>query len=114
MTRRCKHILNGSPADVIRITFAQLAREAICFLTVTRLAKCHRGFVQRARSDGWIVIKQGYSFKSFAGVIEIPALELDFTGEQARFRIHATLGLEHHNFFGDLLRLILKANHRVA
>ena len=61
MTRRCTHILNGSPADVIRITFAQLVREAVCFLGVTRLAKCHRSFVQRARSDGWIVIKQGDS-----------------------------------------------------
>ena len=106
MTRRCTHILNGSPADVIRITFAQLAREAVCFLGVTRLAKCHRGFVQRARSDGWIVVKQGDAFKSFAGVIEVPALELDFTGEQARFRVHAALGLQHHDFFSDLLRLI--------
>ena len=63
-----------SPADVIRITFVQLAREAVCFLGVTRLAKCDRGFVQRARSDGWIVIKQGDSLKSFASVIEVPAL----------------------------------------
>src|SRR5881394_3564881 len=106
MTRCCTHILRCSPADVIRITFAQLAREAVCFLGVTRLAKCHRGFVQRARSNGWIVIKQGDSLESFASVIEVPALELDFTGEQARFRVHAALGLEHYNFFGNLLRLI--------
>src|SRR4029077_12048171 len=64
----------GSPADVIRITFAQFARKAVCFLGVTRLAKCHRGFVQRARSDGRIVVKQGDAFESFAGVSEVPAL----------------------------------------
>ena len=63
-----------SPADVIRITFAQLAREAVCFLGVTRLAKCDRGFVQRARSDGWIVITQSDSLESFAGISEVPAL----------------------------------------
>src|SRR5207247_1223171 len=99
-------VLRCSPADVIRITFAQLAREAVCFLGVTRLAKCHRGFVQRARSDGWIVIKQSDAFESFAGVIEVPALELDFAREQARFSVHAALGLEHHDFFGNLLRLV--------
>ena len=93
-------------ADVIRITFAQLTREAVCFLGVTRLAKCHRGFVQRARSDGWIVVKQGDAFESFAGVIELSALQLNFAREQARFRVYAALGLQDHDFFSDLLRLI--------
>src|SRR6266404_1310757 len=106
MVNGCQVVLRCSPADVIRITFAQLVREAVCFLSVTRLAKCHRGFVQRARSDGWIVIKQGDSLKSFAGVIEMPALELDFAGEQARFRVYAALGLERHDFLCDLLRLV--------
>src|SRR5215211_4902675 len=57
-----RHSLLHSPANVIRVTFAQLAREAVCFPRITRLAKCHGGFVQRARSDGWIVIKQGDAF----------------------------------------------------
>src|SRR4029077_14794962 len=98
--------MNSSPADVIRITFAQLAREAVCFLGVTRLAKCHRGFVQRARSDGWIVIKQGDSLKSFASVIEIPTHELNLAREQARFCVYAALGLQHHDFFRDLLGVV--------
>jgi hypothetical protein len=70
------------------------------------LAKGYRGFVQRARSDGRIVVKQSDAFESFAGVIEVPALELDFTCEQARFRVHAALGLQHHDFFGNLLRIV--------
>ena len=99
-------ILNGSPANVIRVTFAQLARETVCFLALTSLTKCQRGFVQRAWSDGWIVVKQGDSFKGFAGVIEVPALELDFTGKQTRFRVYPTFGLKRHDFFSDLLCLI--------
>src|SRR4029079_12847479 len=103
---RCTNILNGSPADVIRITFAQLVREAICFLGVTRLAKCHRGFIQRTGSDGRIVVKQSDAFESLAGAIEIPAFQLNFTREQARFRVYAALGFQRHDFFSDLLRLV--------
>src|SRR5262245_18440230 len=96
----------STTAGVIRITFAQLAREAVCFFGVARLAKCHRSFVQRAWSDGRIVIKQSDAFESFASVIEVSALELDFAREQARFRIDATFGLQRHDFFSDLLRLV--------
>src|SRR5205814_3730879 len=82
-----------SSAGVIRIPFAQLAREAVCFLAVAGLAKGHGGFVQRARSDGWIVVKQSYAFESLAGVIEVSALQLDFAREQACFSVYAALGL---------------------
>src|SRR5215471_18942028 len=94
------------PAGVIWITFAQFVRQAICFLGVTRLAKCHRGFVQCARSDSWIVIEESYAFKSLAGIIEIPALQLHFTRKQARFRVYAAFGLQHHDFFSNLLSLV--------
>src|SRR5262245_6793582 len=94
------------PAGVIRITFAQLTREAVCFFSIAGLAKCNGSFVQRARSDGWIVVKQGDAFESFAGVIELSALELHFTRQQARFRVYAALRLQGHDFFSDLLRLV--------
>ena len=41
---------------VIRIPFAQLTREAVCFFGIASLPKRDRGFVQRARSNSWIVI----------------------------------------------------------
>ena len=95
-----------SPASVIRITLAQLVREAICFLGIAGLAKGKRGFVQRARSDGWVVVEQRDAFKCFARVIEVSALQLHFAREQTRFGIYTALGLQRHDFFGDLLSLI--------
>ena len=95
-----------SPASVIRITLAQLVRQAVGFFGIAGLAKGKRGFVQRARSDGWVVVEQRDAFKCFAGVIEIPALQLDFAREQTRFGIYPALGLQRHDFFCDLLRLI--------
>src|SRR5262249_59975416 len=94
------------PAGVIRITFAQLVRKPICFLIVTRLPKSNGGFVERAGCNSWIVVQQSDAFKSFAGVIKIPALQLDFTSKQPCFRVYAALGLQHHNFFSDLLCLV--------
>jgi hypothetical protein len=44
---------------------------AVCFVGLAGLSICQRGFVQCARSDCWIVVKQRDSFKCFAGVIEI-------------------------------------------
>src|SRR3954451_10083700 len=80
-TRHQWNRADRSATDVIGITFAQLAREAVCFVGLACLSERHRGFVQRTRSDRWIVIKESDAFKSFAGVIEIPTLKLDFTGE---------------------------------
>src|SRR5215217_7689876 len=95
-----------SATDVIGITFAQLAGEAVCFVRLACLSERHRRFVQRTRSDRWIVIKESDAFKSFASIIEVSALQLNFTGKQTRFRVYATLGLKHHDFFCDFLRFI--------
>ena len=95
-----------SPAGVIRIPLVQLVREAICFLGIAGLAKCERGLVESARSDGWVVVKQSDAFECFAGVIEVSTLQLHFACKQARFGIYAALGLQRHDFFGDLLCLV--------
>jgi hypothetical protein len=47
---------------------------------------CQGGFVQGARSDGWIIVKESNSFKRLTGVIEISALQLDFAREKTCFR----------------------------
>jgi len=54
------------------------------------LAVCQRSFVQGARSDGGIVVKQSDAFERFAGVIEIAALELDLPASEPGSAIPAT------------------------
>ena len=67
----------------------QLVREAICFLGIAGLAKGERGLVERARSDGWVVVEQRDALKCFAGVIEVSTLQLHFACKQARFGVYA-------------------------
>ena len=77
------------PAGVIRIPLVQLVREPICFLGVAGLAKGERGFVERARSNGWVVVEQRDALKGFAGIIEVSALQLHFACKQTRFGVYA-------------------------
>jgi hypothetical protein len=51
----------------------ELVREAVGFFGVAGLAKSHCGFVQRARSDGRIIVEQSDAFKCFPCIIEISA-----------------------------------------
>jgi hypothetical protein len=69
------------PAGVVWVALAQLAREAVGFLGVAGVAERHCGFVERARRDEGIVVKQSDAFECFAGVIEISALQLNFACE---------------------------------
>src|SRR5437867_5627591 len=57
------------PAGVIRISLAQFARQPVCFLHFASLSICQGGFVQGARSDGGIIVKESDTFKCFAGVV---------------------------------------------
>ncbi len=77
------------PAGVIWIPLVQLVREPIGFLGVAGLAKGERGLVERARSNGWVVVEQRDALKCFAGIIEVSALQLHFACEQTRFGVYA-------------------------
>ena len=84
----------------------QLSRQPVCFVGFACLPIRQCRFIQCSRSDGRIIVKQSDSLESFARVIEISALQLHFTREQARFRIYASLRLQRHDLFGDFLSLV--------
>ena len=88
------------------ILFAQLFGHAIGFLFLPGLLIGERRFLQSARSNRRIVIKQGDTHESLARFVEMLALDLDVAGQQSRLRIHAPFRLEAHDFLGDLLRVI--------
>src|SRR5437899_4662991 len=93
-------------ACVIWVSFVQLPGEPICFVGFASLPICQRSFVQSARSNSWIIVKQRDTLKSLASVIEIPALQLDLARQETRFSIHATLWLQRHDLLGNLLGVV--------
>src|SRR5207244_1121578 len=66
-------------SGVIRISFAQLPGQPICLIDSASALICRCGFIQCARSDGWIIVKQSDTHESLARVVEISALQLDVT-----------------------------------
>src|SRR5205814_757721 len=80
-------------SGVIRISFAQLPGQPICLIGFASTLICRCGFIQCARSNGWIIVKQSDTHESLARVVEISALQLDVTRQYTRLSIPATIRL---------------------
>src|SRR5213076_1158804 len=111
--RRCNQITQmltipdvDLTTGVIRISFVQLPGQAIRLSGLASALIRGRSFVQRARRDRGIVVKQSDTHESLAGIIEISALQLHVSRQQARLSIHTTFRLQGHNLFGDLLGVV--------
>src|SRR3984893_2540329 len=93
-------------AGVIGIFLAQLTRRSIGLLRFARSLIRRCCFLQRARRDGWIIIKQGHAHERFAGFVGVSAFNLDIAREQSRLGIDASFRLQLHDLLSNLLRFV--------
>ena len=84
----------------------ELARRFSGFLVFSRFLVGSGCLLQGSRRNGGIVVKQRHTHKSFAGIVEMTALNLHIAGEQTRLCIHLPFRLQRHDFLRDLFRII--------
>ena len=84
----------------------ELLGQAVRLIRVSRALIRNGGLLQRPRRDRRIVVKQRDTHECLSGIVEMAPLELHVTREQTRFSVDPTFGLQGHDLFRDLLRII--------